>query len=221
MTAAKLNCDPILASATRKDASQRTFFIRGFAAILAWLVMVCVGMLLLIDYSSAPGTTNFNSDSWPNNSEISRGVRVPTLIMFLHPRCPCSRASLNELARLLADRHGTVAIRTVFFCPDGESEAWAQTGHWDLAARLSDDQPIVDLQGREAGRFGASTSGYVCLFSQTGKRLFGGGITSGRGHEGENLGSQAVQQLLDGTNTEPVSYPVYGCPIQSNLANSR
>lgn len=212
---------PTLASPIRSSASQKAFGTKGYAFIFVWLIMVSVGMLLLIDYSSEPGTTNFHSASWPNNSEIIQGEFVPTLVMFMHPRCPCSRASLSELARLLADRHDTVAIRTVFFCPSDEPEAWAQTGLWDLAAKLTGDQPIVDRQGREASLFGASTSGYVCLFAQTGERLYGGGITSGRGHEGENRGSQTVQRLLDGNSDAHVEYPVFGCPIQSNPASAK
>ncbi len=221
MTTAKLDCDPIRTSVKRNDASQKSSATKGFAFIFAWLIVVSLGMLVLVDYSRTPGTTNFKSASWPNNSQISRGVWVPTLVMFLHPRCPCSRASLNELARLLADRHGTVAVRTVFFCPSDEPEAWAKTGLWDLAAKLTGNQPIVDRQGREASFFGASTSGYVCLFAQTGERLYGGGITSGRGHEGGNRGSQTVQRLLDGNSDMHVEYPVFGCPIQSNSASAK
>ena len=42
------------------------------------------------------------SQRWPPSSQIPLDQTSPTLLLFLHPRCPCSRSSLAELERLLA-----------------------------------------------------------------------------------------------------------------------
>ena len=192
--------------------SRRHVVLFGVGGLL-WLTVIIAGLLLLIDYSSAPGITHDGVRKWPGGSVISRAEGLPSLVMFLHPRCACSRAGLNELARLLADCRNAVAVRAVFFCPDGESETWAHTDLWHLATRLSDAPPLIDYEGREATRFGATTSGHVLLFAPQGQRLYSGGITSGRGHEGDNFGCQAIRNLLDGVPVKRATFPVYGCPL--------
>ena len=54
----------------------------------------------------------------------------------------------------------------------------------------------MDKEGSDAAALGATTSGQVMVYAVGGKLLFGGGITDGRGHEGDNAGSEAVLALL-------------------------
>ena len=66
-----------------------------------------------------------------------------------------------------------------------------------------------------ARRYGAATSGYAVLYAPDGRLAFAGGITAGRGHEGDNAGEDAI---LDAINSGPAGgcptrMPVFGCAL--------
>ncbi len=64
------------------------------------------------------------SDSdWQSTSRRSR----PRLIMFVHPQCPCTKASLGQLAEILAHHSGKADAAVVFVKPAGAGPDWDQT----------------------------------------------------------------------------------------------
>ncbi|HKS16351.1 MAG TPA: hypothetical protein VJU16_03510, partial [Planctomycetota bacterium] len=63
----------------------------------------------------------------------------------------------------------------------------------------------------EARRFGIETSGHVLLFSPGGARLFSGGITSARGHSGDNAGLDLALERLRNPSLPTASTSVFGC----------
>ncbi len=70
-----------------------------------------------------------------------------------------------------------------------------------------------DVDGHEAQRFHAHTSGETLLYNASGKLLFQGGITGRRGHEGDNAGRAACLSLLT-SERAPLSHaPVFGCAL--------
>jgi hypothetical protein len=71
----------------------------------------------------------------------------------------------------------------------------------------------IDEAGREAARFGATTSGHVLLYDRGGRLRFSGGITASRGHVGDNAGRAALLGLLIHGETERERTPVFGCPL--------
>jgi len=73
-----------------------------------WLALACAGMAALWLYSITAGKEGAPPDRWPASSSLQRAPGASTLVMFVHPRCPCSQASISELAVLLAP---------VFGCP--------------------------------------------------------------------------------------------------------
>jgi hypothetical protein len=194
--------------------ARRGIWLRG-AAIVVWIVATAVGMIALTAYSNTPGAAAAAPPGWPRESTIRPSGDRPTLLMFLHPRCPCSRASLNEMARLLTRIDPKVDVRCVFFCPANEPPTWAHTDLWRRAAALCSAAPLIDREGREAARFGANTSGHTLLFASTGERIYSGGITISRGHEGDSLGSRTIRKLLRSESIECAECSVFGCPIQT------
>ena len=76
-------------------------FIPGLCAAL-WLLAVGGGIRILSNYESTPGTRGTAPISWPSETPLRRDSTRATLVMALHPRCPCSRASVGELAELMA-----------------------------------------------------------------------------------------------------------------------
>src|SRR4051812_12480766 len=77
---------------------------------VAWLGGAVVGGGTLLNYSNTAGP-GAGAAAWPRGSALARESERFTLVMFLHPQCPCSRASVGELERLLASL-GTERVRT-------------------------------------------------------------------------------------------------------------
>lgn len=78
----------------------------------AWLSTVVFGMYYLAEYSATPGAVGSSVSRWPSGSTLSLNKDSPTLVMIAHPRCACTRASLEELA-VIANRTGG-RLRSMF-----------------------------------------------------------------------------------------------------------
>jgi hypothetical protein len=191
---------------------QRILSMR-MAAGLLWLGLVGAGFAVLLNYQTAIGAVGQTPSHWPAAAQVPLDASRPTLIMFAHPKCPCTRASLEELNRLLARSSGKVAAQVLFYKPAGFSEDWARTGLWPSAAAIPGVAAREDFDGAQARLFGAQTSGYLVLYDPRGQLLFHGGITGSRGHAGDNAGEDAVVLLLTGRAAGLRQTPVYGCSL--------
>ena len=180
---------------------------------LAWVAAVSLGLSRLLEYESAPGDSGLSPRRWPAASRLCRDPLRPTLVMFAHPHCPCTRASLAELVQIITRCQGRVAVRVVFVAPAGVPPGWERTDLWRSAAAIPGVQVHRDA-GDEARRFGAATSGHVALYDPHGKQLFAGGITGARGHEGENAGRDAVIRLIRGEPEKLAATYVFGCSLR-------
>jgi hypothetical protein len=184
---------------------------------LGWVFAVGTGLALLQRYDSTPGAAAVAPEHWPSDSRVQPVAGRATLIMLAHPRCPCTRASIGELARLIAQVQGTKTDAYVLFLrPDGSDDDWERTDLWRSAAEIPGVQVVTDEGGREARRFGSLTSGETLLYDGDGRLVFSGGITDGRGHSGDNTGRSALVALLTGTAPEQITAPVFGCPLIEN-----
>jgi hypothetical protein len=134
--------------------------------------------------------------------------------MAVHPQCPCTRASIGELERLMAHSNRLVDAYLLFYRPDGVPPDWEQTGLWTRAAAIPGVQVVRDDRGEEAERFGALASGQAMLYSANGDLLFRGGITSSRGHAGDNPGRAAIVALVQHEPTTRTVTPVFGCTLR-------
>lgn len=181
--------------------------------LMLWLAAAAAGFIVLLNYQNARGRVGLTPQHWPSASRLALDSNNDTLIMFAHPRCPCTRASLEELNRLLGRSEGKVAAQVVFFRPAAFSSDWVRNGLWKSAAAMPGVTVVEDIDGAQARLFGAKTSGYVVLYDAAGKLLFEGGITSGRGHAGDNAGEEAVASLLKGHAVALAQTPVYGCSL--------
>jgi hypothetical protein len=155
-------------------------------------------------------------DHWPTDSTIQRHEGRPTLVLFIHPRCPCTRATLAELERMLSTTNGpeivadTVVVSTV---PAGSDDAWLETDVVARAKLLPGVRFVVDPDGHEAARFGATTSGTAIVFDAEGNRQYAGGATASRGHEGDNLGRAMIADALRGQTVAHRDLPAFGCRL--------
>jgi len=208
--------NPLLYATALSPRFEREHFIR--LCVGAWLLLSVVGLAWLFQYVSTPGAPSAAVTDWPANSAIERETGAQTLIMFVHPRCPCTRASLAELQRVVAKSGGAIHPRIVFSLPVGAAEDWRHSELRDSAGRVPGAVLIVDIDGSEASQFGAVISGTTLLYDANGKLMFQGGITAGRGHQGDNAGEGAVVKLLRDQGRSCTEMPTYGCPIQSPVS---
>ena len=180
---------------------------------ILWSAGVGIGLYILLDYEMTPGQGGEAPEVWPVQSRIPRHPAVPTLVMLMHPRCSCSRASLQELSRLLARFHEHVSAAILFYSPDSVEPNWEKTDLWSTATSLPGVRVIRDINGAEAKLFRVYTSGYTVLYDAAGHLLFHGGITPSRGHSGDNAGSQAIAALLTHQLVDQQRTPVFGCDV--------
>ena len=181
-------------------------------AVAIWLAATGVGMHVLASHAGTPGTPATPPATWPAGSRLGRESGRPTLVLVAHPRCPCTRASLWELARLMPRLAGRVAVRVLFVRPAGVESAWEETDLWSSAVDILGVQVLRDDAGMEARRFGAFTSGQVLLYGADGALVFSGGLTPSRGHMGDSAGRWAILTLVTGGAPAP-STAVFGCAL--------
>lgn len=152
---------------------------------------------------------------WPMASRLPHSLRLPTLLLFAHPRCSCTRASLEELAQLVTHAQGRLSVHVVLFRPQGSNPDWARGELWDQAAALPGVTVHEDEGGSEAQRFHSQTSGHFVLYDVGGLQLFDGGLTTARGHAGDSPGLGALLALSYGQTPEYRRTAVFGCQIQA------
>lgn len=113
----------------------------------------------------------------------------------------------------MAGCQGLVAAHVWFIQPAGFDEDWVKTDLWHTAAAIPGVEVHVDHDGKTAGLFHSLTSGQALLYDAGGSLLFHGGITSARGHAGDNPGSDAIKNLLKHRSQSFASTPVFGCAL--------
>jgi hypothetical protein len=182
------------------------------AAGVVWVTALAAGLSLIYGYAATPGRSGICPQRWPIGGPVIADPTRANLVMLVHPHCPCSRASLAQLERIMALCGAQLAANILFLEPRVPTPVWRDTELWRRAAAISGIRCIPDPGGVEARRFGAMTSGHVLLYDRSGKLLFSGGITVARGHEGDSAGSSAVIGLVAG-KPDRVRTVVFGCPL--------
>lgn len=182
-------------------------------SILMWSCAVAAGLWTLWGYAATPGPTAAAPARWPADTQIQRASGLPTLVMLVHPHCPCSRASIGELAVLMARCQGKVAAHVLFFKPGELPGDWQKTDLWRSAAAIPGVHVICDVDGSEAHLFRAATSGQTLLYDDDGQLRFNGGITGARGHFGDNAGLDTVVAQIQTGSRDENNCSVFGCPL--------
>jgi len=191
----------------------------GWVALgLAWVLAVGAGFGLLWQYKLQPGEARSAPAAWPASSRLPRSHDRATLVLFAHPKCPCTRASLAELARLMSRFDDRLSADVVFLRPADVGADWDSTDLWRQAAAIPGVTTVRDDGGAETGRFGATTSGLAVLYDARGRLLFTGGLTSARGHEGDSFGLRRIGSLLRTGEADRHDAPVYGCALHEGAA---
>src|SRR3954465_14705944 len=145
-------------------SSRRRKVVVTAVLTLVWLASLTLGLRSLFSYETTPGVAGHPPAFWPDNSVI-HSVTPYTLVMAAHPNCPCTRASMDELAQIMARTNGKLTAYVLFLKPEKSSADWNDTSLIKTAAAIPGVTVISDSEGHEGQRFGVETSGHVLLFN--------------------------------------------------------
>jgi hypothetical protein len=178
-------------------------------------ICTLTGIAALFTFDQTAGAVSGVPDRWPSSSGVRRNAGSDTLLVFVHPQCACTVATVHEIATLDAYRNprsGRLATVVLFDHP--RDTAWEPGNLWnEVEHEIPGVHKIRDDDGREARRFGARTSGYTELYNAQGELLFKGGVTGSRGHEGDNLGLDQLRTSIDTGRRAAHTSLVFGCAL--------
>jgi hypothetical protein len=183
---------------------------------ILWIVVTGAGMYSLMVFDTTPGESSATPATWPTASPIAFHLGRIHLIMLAHPQCPCTRASLAELAEIMTRSNGKVVARVLLYKPSQIPPHWGDDDLATTAKAIPGVTVMDDIDGVEAARFGAVTSGHTVLYDGEGNLRFSGGITGARGQAGDNSGRQTILSALDHAIDDGARTPVFGCPLLAN-----
>ena len=177
-----------------------------------WVLCIGVGLGLAIEHDIRPALTTNPPAELPTQS-ISQVTGSSLLMLFVHPHCPCSRASLSEFTSIVQSARQPLTAQVVFVKPAGASTGWEKSPLWDVACEIPGVSVICDDDGRLASKFHVTTSGHAVHYDRSGQLIFSGGITASRGHYGSNSASDSLIALVNNESSHQQCSPVFGCHL--------
>lgn len=187
-------------------------------ALIAWLGVIVLGTILSATYENKPGDHGAAPTKVVSAGDVAQPKTSKAkfhMIMFVHPKCPCTRASIAELRNLM---EGNSDLKATVYCyrPSSEKAGWEKSEIWKEAQKIDNVTLVVDVDGAKAGVYRIVTSGQVLLYDVNENLVFSGGITGARGHVGENVGESMIDEIVSNPDTpvaKSLSAPVFGCRI--------
>lgn len=178
-----------------------------------WLITIAIVLRAWLDYEHTPGAIAGERLRWPADSGLVSDSQSGTLVMFLHPQCPCSRAGLRKLERILSQLPQRPTCHFLFapMTPAENDEQHSENRR--IAASLSPKGTKTDDGAFEAACFDAKTSGYVLYYDSAGQLRYRGGILAERGSDRTNAFEQALVEAIRNPRYPVVHTPVFGCPL--------
>jgi len=198
-----------------------TTAVTVFIALWCVLVGACLGWQL--SYEASPGEVGPVPETCP---ETLRGLRTPgraLAVLALHPRCPCSAASVAEFERAAARLHGTVDLVVLVTSPTSGDTDWTESPTVARARLIPGTRVNVDYTGSSCDTLGMRTSGHVVAYDAAGCLVFSGGLTPGRGQAGT---SASLNTLLGTFAPAPdaagdaAHAPIFGCRLVAPPAHA-
>ena len=189
-----------------------TFLVLIFAYSV-WVGLLSVGHLVLFEYEMTAGPLIDSRRVFPNNSEIKITHGRQNIILFLHPACPCSDATVQEFHKLMREGDKDSVGTAVIYMPRKMEGEWSLQPIISSVKRIRNVSVVHDTDGSLARLFGATTSGHVLVYDGRGVLQFSGGITGSRGHVGDNQYFDLARTSVLAKNPKFATAPVFGCSL--------
>ncbi|HLO97235.1 MAG TPA: hypothetical protein VK171_01460 [Fimbriimonas sp.] len=183
------------------------FAINHGTVTAAWALSILSAGASLHFYEVTPSTNQIAPQT------LREPSRTNTLLVFAHPKCPCTVATLKCLEEL-HQVHPEIQVELALVIPpnspklfeDGPSSEWQASHRW--AKRT------IDRNGTLAKSLGAIASGHTFLFEEKGDVVFAGGITRARGVVGESTALRDLITCINGKQSFGLSrHDVFGCSL--------
>lgn len=197
--------------------------------IIVWLVVVTGATIVQFRYETTPAQVLAAPERWPVLPELKLEPGHAVVLMALHPRCPCSAASIEQLQECVRSMDNRIDLIILESMPAGAKPEWTDSALCRQIKALSRAKLIIDTDGTLASAFGLTTSGQVVAYDSAGELRFNGGLTAARGVEGNNPSSETFRELLaqmllndssvavsgseTGIHIRPLLPPVFGCKL--------
>src|SRR5437899_11957912 len=115
-----------------------------------WGPAVGFGIRTLLQDANTPGRLAVPPGRRPVAASIQHLPGSATLLIFAHPRCPCSRSTIGELSLIMTGARAKPDAMVFFYLPAEEKESWAKTDLWQSAAAIPGVRTIGDPGGTAA-----------------------------------------------------------------------
>lgn len=136
----------------------------------------------------------------------------PLTLLFLHPECPCSDASIYEITQM-QKLNSEMNFKIIISYPKNTYNKWVSSNRAKRQLLKNKSIELIDDKNNVlSDAFGASTSGVTLIFKEENNLVFAGGITPSRGHLGRTIAHEIIKEasLFSFTKNE-----VYGCSINT------
>lgn len=185
--------------------------------IAAWFCTAVFLFAKLAMYSQSPG-----AQATPPLAAVANIHPNPdryTLVVSVHPKCPCTQSTFYELERLVPKVDNNIDFVFYIFTTQESPESWFNDSSAHIQTRFPDSVIHKDIDAVSATRIGSMISGSTVLYNPDGYPVFWGGVTSGRGHSGDNLGSDSIIAIVNDREPPRTTTLVYGCEITQPNSN--
>jgi hypothetical protein len=208
--------NPAIPVAAGNSTSRRQkAFISLLTVVYAiWIGLLLIGHTVLFEYELTAGPLSKSKQIFPDRSSIQLTHSRQNLILFLHPACPCSAATVDEFRDLMRQGKKDSVGTVVFFMPREKESEWSVAPIISSVKRIPNVSLLYDADGSQAELFGATTSGHLFLYDGRGILQFSGGITGSRGHTGDNQYFEMAKRTIVCKSPKFVTAPVFGCSLR-------
>ncbi len=192
----------------------------AIGSIVVWSASIALGFGALHLYEITPGPSGPSLGAWPATAAIQPVLGKINLVMAVHPRCPCTRASLAMLGEIVKNPKIEAAVRLLVYRPERSDADWAGSSCRAALSAIPNSERVDDPGGKFAESFGLATSGATVVFDATGQKQFQGGLTSATGRLELSAGGADVLAILAGRPTSQPTAKVFGCALRSSTNRS-
>src|SRR5262245_36753101 len=156
----------------RHQSLRRSLARRWHIFGVAWCCLAVLGWSVLLGHTYRPATSSGGVTSWPEGDTYGASPCAAKgafrIVVFAHPGCPCTRATLHKVDESLTRLPRTACVSVIFVTPGLKRTDICGSDTLAFARRLPGVEVRLDDTGAEARRFGATVSGEVFAFDGRG-----------------------------------------------------
>lgn len=186
-----------------------------------WASGILAGTWAMLDHEFATGSYMSAPETIPSSLRPYLSETRPYLLVIaVHPECSCTRASIEQVERLLAAHPDTLEVLALYSTAIEKQSTGVlpshSAGYRETLSQLPHTRILPDPDGALADSLHATLSGAVAVYDQAGQLRFEGGLTASRGHSGSSLGLTHLGDIARALEPrELCSTPVFGCSLEN------